>query len=359
MTQASADVPAFDSRLTDGTERFLAHMIEHAFTIGRRSSRDFLRHFPPSTIMEALRDNPSLRADILEAATGVKRKVALKKSASSSGEDLQIALDEGEAAADEVVRLFRPDDRVRYLPRAKLWSFVTEGEFWKVNKNEKGNYDRAQAHLAFLLDRALKDLVINHQDVIDGISVAKLCLLMPRPELETAMNSALSLGRKGQPFSDRDLYEGLSSISIVNYIPLTHVWEEVVHPFIAVEHGLCEAQSAARVERVEKTPAPTQEELPRQSSANTNDQLAVEARGGAREQNPAAQAQKDAPAQLRPAPAKAMSPMVPAKRPHNLANAMAAAMKPATAKTATAEPLSEDEDGAFDVHFDNLTASKT
>src|SRR5690606_20935779 len=137
-------------------------------------------------------------------------------------------------------RLFRPDDRVRYLPRAKLWSFVTEGEFWKANKSEKGSYERAQAHLAFLLDRALRDQVINYQDVIDGISVAKLCLLMPRPELETAMNSALMLGRKGQPFSDRDLYDGLSSASIVNYIPLPHIWEEVVHPFIAVEHGLIE-----------------------------------------------------------------------------------------------------------------------
>ena len=339
MTQTSSDVTAFESRLTDGTERFLAHMIEHAFTIGRRSSRDFLRHFPPSTIMEALKDNPSLRADILEAATGVKRKVALKKSAGSSGEDLQIALDEGEAAADEVVRLFRPDDRVRYLPRAKLWSFVTEGEFWKVNKNEKGSYDRAQAHLAFLLDRALKDQMINHQDVIDGISVAKLCLLMPRPELETAMNSALTLGRKGQPFSDRDLYDGLSSASIVNYIPLPHIWEEVVHPFIAVEHGLSESQNAARIEK----PAPTQEELPRQNSANTNDQPAP----------------VQAAAQQRPAPvqAKVMSQMVPAKRP-NLAQAMAAAVKPAAAKAANAEPLSEDEDGAFDVHFDNLTASK-
>ncbi len=343
MTQASADAPAaFESRLTDGTERFLAHMIEHAFTIGRRSSRDFLRHFPPSTIMEALKDNPSLRADILEAATGVKRKVALKKSAGSSGEDLQIALDEGEAASDEVVRLFRPDDRVRYLPRAKLWSFLTEGEFWKVNKNEKGSYDRAQAHLAFLLDRALKDQMINHQDVIDGISVAKLCLLMPRPELETAMNSALSLGRRGQPFSDRDLYDGLSSASMVNYIPLPHIWEEVVHPFIAVEHGLSEAQNAARVER-----APIQEELPRQTSANTNDQAAS-----------AAQTQKDTPAPQRPAvQPKAMSQMVPARRP-NLAAAMAAAVKPTAAKATSAEPLSEDEDGAFDVHFDNLTASK-
>jgi hypothetical protein len=323
-------------------------MIEHAFTIGRRSSRDFLRHFPPSIIMEALKDNPSLRADILEAATGVKRKVALKKSAGSSGEDLQIALDEGEAAADEVVRLFRPDDRVRYLPRGKLWAFVTEGDFWKANKNEKGGYERAQAHLAYLLDRALKDHMVNHQDIIEGITIAKLCLLMPRPELETAMNSALMLGRRGQPFSDRDLYDNLSSITIVNYIPLTHIWEEVVHPFIAVEHGLADGTNGPRAEK-----SAVQEELPRAPSANTNDQAA-----------PAAQAQPQAATPARPVIAKPMAQVAPVKRTTNtLAQAMAAAVKPnlapkAAAAAASTEPLSEEEDGAFEVHFDNLTANK-
>lgn len=78
---AAAD---FESRLTEGTARFIAHMFEHSFAIGRRTSRDFLRHFPPQAIMDALRDLPSLRADILESTTGVKRKIALKKSAASA-----------------------------------------------------------------------------------------------------------------------------------------------------------------------------------------------------------------------------------------------------------------------------------
>jgi hypothetical protein len=76
--------PSFESRLTNGTDRFIAHLIEHAFAIGRRTSRDFLRHFPPATIMEALKDQALLRADILEAATGVKRKVG-RRSADRAG----------------------------------------------------------------------------------------------------------------------------------------------------------------------------------------------------------------------------------------------------------------------------------
>jgi hypothetical protein len=237
--------PSFDSRLTNGTDRFISHMIEHAFAIGRRTSRDFLRHFPPATIMDALKDQPLLRADILEAATGVKRKVALKKSATSSGEDLQIALDEGEAAAEDVIRLFRPDDRVRFLPRAKLWSFVIEGEFWNTNKTDKAGYERAQQHIAFLIDRGLKDMLLSHQDVIDGISIVKISQLMPRPELEMAMTSALAAGRRGQPFSDRDFYDALSSATITMHIPLPHLWDEVVHPCIAVEHGLAAAPAGA------------------------------------------------------------------------------------------------------------------
>jgi hypothetical protein len=237
--------PSFESRLTNGTDRFIAHLIEHAFAIGRRTSRDFLRHFPPATIMEALKDQALLRADILEAATGVKRKVAIKKSATSSGEDLQIALDEGEAASEDVVRLFRPDDRVRFLPRAKLWSFVTEGDFWNANKTDKAGYERAQQHIAFLLDRGLKDQLLSHQDVIDGISIVKISQLMPRPELEMAMTSALAAGRRGQAFSDRDFYDALSSGTITMHIPLSHIWDEVVHPCIAVEHGLAASPVAA------------------------------------------------------------------------------------------------------------------
>jgi hypothetical protein len=343
MAQPLSDEASFESRLTDGTDRFLAHALEHAFTIGRRTSRDFLRHFPPSTIMEALKDSPSLRADILESATGVRRKVALKKSAGSSGEDLQIALEEGEAAADDVVRLFRPDDRVRYMARGKLWSFLVEGEFWKANKSDKVNYERAQAHVAFLLDRALKDHVINHQDIIEGITVTKLCQLMPRGELEMAMNMALTLGRKGSPFSDRDLYERLSSGTIVSYIPLVQLWEEVVQPFIAVEHGLSESLGAG-APRSERNAVAAQEELAR--PANSNDQPAPQA-----QPRPIAKvAASPAPQMQRPRAAVTPAQPMPAVKP---------AAAPVAKVPVPFEAPVEDEEGAFDVHFENLTASKS
>lgn len=341
MTTDPSSEAAFESRLTDGTDRFLAHMIEHAFSIGRRTSRDFLRHFPPSAIMEALRDSPALRADILETATGVRRKVALKKTALSAGEDLQIALEEGEAAADEVVRLFRPDDRVRYLPRSKLWGFVVEGDFWKANKTDKSSFERAQQHIAFLLDRALKDQVLNHQDIVCGITVNKICHLMPRPELEIAMNSALAAGRAGQPFSDRDLYENLTALTLTNNIPLPHIWDEVVQP-CAIEHGLAEALGQSR--------AAGEDDVAKPLSANTNDQPV---------QNVAQPAARPSMAKVNPAPAPV--PVMKRPQPTSTATPLAVPTKPlAPSRPSVAqEALAPEEDEAFDVHFDNLTASKS
>ena len=255
MDQPTPDEPPFESHLTSGTDRFIAHMIEHAFATGRRTSRDFLRHFPPAAIMEALKDSPTLRADILETSTGVRRKIALKKSAESSGEDLQIALSEGVAAPDEVIRLFRPDDRVRYLQRDKLWVFLIEGEFWKASKSDKANYDRAQQHIAFLLDRSLKDQLLSHQDIVEGISISRIAALMPRQELEVALESALSAGRQGQAFSDRNLYESLTSATLTTHIPLPHIWDEVIHPCVAVEHGLAEKQDSGEAAAAGQEPA--------------------------------------------------------------------------------------------------------
>jgi hypothetical protein len=281
----------------------------------------------------------------------VKRKVALKKSAVSSGEDLQIALEEGEAAADEVVRLFRPDDRIRYLPRGKLWSFVIEGDFWKANKTDKGSYDRSQLHIAYLLDRALKDGVLNHQDIVEGISVGKICTLMPRGELETAMNSALGAGRRGHPFSDRDLYDNLTSLTLVNYIPLPHIWDEVVHP-CAIEHGMVDGTLPSA--RLDKAALGTADEgAAKPTSANTNDQPLSAQR----------------PSVTKPV----VNPVPVVKRPQGpTTTPLAVAVKPAAVAAPAPAPVkasmpqepsvasvaTQEEDEAFDVHFDNLTASK-
>ena len=243
------DASALRSKLEHGRQRFLAYAIEHAFQIGRRTPQDFIRHFPPRAIMEALALRPDLRASLLVPTTGLKHKIALKKTWQSAGDDLQSALDEGETVALAIVDAFTPDDRVLYLPDKKLWAFIVEGQFWKVTaKEDKVAYATAQQHIAYLLDRALQDGLITARDVVDGIGVGELCNRLPRSEMASLFSTALDNGRNGKPFTDKDLLGTLPPATLVQHVPLTHIYETVLHARVAAVHAYLPAE--------EKPPAP-------------------------------------------------------------------------------------------------------
>jgi hypothetical protein len=225
------------STLSKGRERFLAHVIEHGFEVGRRSPEDFVRHFPPTLIMEGLRDQAKLRANILVAATGVKEKVAIKKSWESCADDLQIALDENETDATSVMKVFAMDDRVRYLDAKLLWSYVTEGEFWKISPSRQKEYAAAKSHMAFMLARALEDKLVTHADIVEGITVEELASRLPKSELGKIIKGALDCGKRNAPFTETDLLGSMPPDVLVNYMPLFQVWDSIIETKIAFEHG--------------------------------------------------------------------------------------------------------------------------
>ena len=225
------------SQLSKGRERFLAHVIEHGFEVGRRSPEDFVRHFPPTLIMEGLKEQPKLRADILVQATGVKEKVAIKKSWESCADDLQIALDENETTASAIMRVFQLDDRVRYLDHKLLWSYVTEGEFWKISPSRQKEYAAAKTHMAFMLARALEDKLVSHADIVEGITVEELASRLPKSELGKIIKGALDCGKRNAPFTETDLLGSMPPDVLVNYMPLFQVWDAIIDPKIAIEHG--------------------------------------------------------------------------------------------------------------------------
>jgi len=130
---------------------------------------------------------------------------------------------------------------VRFLPAQALWAYLVEDPFWKAAKRDDAGFERAKSMVAFMLDRALKDNLVSHQEVVEGIRVDKLAQLMPRPELEIALDAALAAGRRGQPFSDGNLIAELGTKTLAAYIPLSHIWDEVIHPCIASDHGLVAA----------------------------------------------------------------------------------------------------------------------
>lgn len=235
---------AFTSKLGHGRERFLAHVVEYALRCGRRTPEDFIRHFPPAAIMVGLRDRPSLRANILETTTGIKFRIAVKKSAESAGEDLKIALDEAETSPATVVSLFDPDDRVRHLSDKALWQFVIEDKFWSASSSDAEASNRATEHVAFILDRALQDELITHRDIIDGISVHRIAKLLPRAELEKIIAAALAVGQKNKPFTEAGLVDAVGSQTLLAHVPLKDIWNSMIVPKIAQAHGFVKAPEA-------------------------------------------------------------------------------------------------------------------
>jgi hypothetical protein len=235
------------SNLGDGKQRFLSQVVEHAIACGRRSAKDFIRHFPPRAIMLALEGQPRLRANIVVPTIGLHEKVALKKSAAALGEDLQIALDEGVVEEDAVVRLFDADDRVRYLDAKKLWAFVAEGDFWRATPAQAGDVTVAKQHLAYIVDCARTNGLLTDHDVIEGLTIDRVLELAPKGELEKLVRSALVAGRHGRAFDDEALLGAIPPAALLDHVPLAQMWESVVVPRIAVPHGFV-AQGFAAAE---------------------------------------------------------------------------------------------------------------
>ena len=250
MSKKRKDTPTeemsweLESDLEPGMLRFMAHVIENGLNTGIRSEEDFITHFPPKEIMAGLADRPDLRANILVPTTGVRPKIAGKKSAESAGEDLQIALDEGETNAALIVSLFHPDDRVRYLDPARLWNFLIEPQFWKSDKSDQNAYENAQQHIAFIMERAIEDRLLTHREIVDGITVAMLVKYLPQTEMKDLIEQALTNSHNGKPFTEQDLMTAVPSQRLVHHIPLTMIWESVIVPKVAARNGLVENRAA-------------------------------------------------------------------------------------------------------------------
>lgn len=286
---------AFVSTLHRGRERFLAHVIEQGFEVGNRAANDFIRHFSPATIMQGLEKRPALRAKILIATTGVREKIATKKSAQSSGEDLQIALDERETDPETIVANFDPDDRVRYLDAVALWSYIIEPKFWEASGEDQAALERSKQFVAFLLDRALADELLSHGDIIDAISVKTIAELLPRDELEMVIASSLRHGRSGKLFTDADFFADIPSTTLVESIPLYQIWNQVIVPLVANSHGFTKQEEVT----TNKRETSTEDQLADEIDTALNNTLASESEANksesdlGAEQPPAAEGPKE------------------------------------------------------------------
>ena len=232
MSESSGAVP-FVSGLGKGREAFHAEVTEFALRIGERTPDDFLRHFSCRAIMRSLEARPMERARIVSQSTGVHEKVAHKMSPDASGESLQIALDEGVTTSAAIVKLFQPDDKQRYLERHALWSFDIEGQPWKTTPATKHTHERAKSYVAYILERALENLLVSHEEVVHAITVTKLAQCLPKEKLGSIIEASLKTRDK---FTEQDLLGAVPPRDLVDYVALDYLWEKVVTPLIAEAH---------------------------------------------------------------------------------------------------------------------------
>jgi hypothetical protein len=206
--------------------------------------------------MKGLEHNAELRAFILAATTGIKEKIALKKSWEDAASDLKLAFDEGETSAEAIVELFPADQCVRHLEAPKIWQFLSEGEFWNVAPADVAATGVAREHLAYLLDSALEEELIDQRDVVEAITVAELANRLPREHLGALLRCALETGANRSTFTAVDLLATTGPRVLVQYVPLPNIWNAIVRPRIARRHGYEVSQESSARNTPPAAPAP-------------------------------------------------------------------------------------------------------
>src|SRR5688572_22281127 len=213
----------FISELSSPAERWLARVMVHTLQEGFRTAEDFVEFFSPAEIMESLDGDLELRAKILVEAAGVHERIARKKSTNSAAEDLRIALEEGICSASVVLELFPPDARVLNLEHGRLWTFLTEDEFW----TSVADSDQAIKRVQFMLEAGLDEEHITLQELADAITFEEIAKRLPREDLESLVVEALKLGRKRGAFDEAALVDAVPLSALLGHLALETVWDSV------------------------------------------------------------------------------------------------------------------------------------
>ncbi len=249
MSQPSeVDSPAtYPSDLASTSSRFLSRALQHTLANAWQTSDDFLQHFGPDAIMQALADADELRSRLLVKLANVHERIASKKSIGSAAEDLRLALDENVTSPDAVLELFPADDRVRYLKAPLLWRFMFEDKFYSTTPSDgESAHERAAGRLTFLLSCGLEESLLSLQDVVDGIGLERIAALLPLDELRRVVTRAMQVGREKLPLDEERLFDVVPLPKLVGYVPLESIWQNVIVKRIAEPYGFVDESSAGK-----------------------------------------------------------------------------------------------------------------
>jgi hypothetical protein len=87
--------------------------------------------------------------------------------------------------------------------------------------------------VAYILDRALENLLVSHEEMVNAITVSKLAQLLPKEKLGAIIEASLKTHDK---FTEEDLLGAVPPSTLVEHVPLDYLWERVVQKLIAEAH---------------------------------------------------------------------------------------------------------------------------
>jgi len=237
------DSPAqTSSELPTGAERFLSRVAQHTTKNGWQSPEDFVRHFGPQSLMQALAKADTLRSRLLIELANVHEKIAVKKSIDSAAEDLRLALEEGITTPQAVLEQFGADDQVRYLKPTALFSYLFEDAFYRATDDAKK--ERAVARLAFLIEVALSENLLTLAQMADGIGFEVIAEHLPPAVLKEVVVGALQGGRQKEPLTEQRLLEMVPLVKLLGCLPLEVVWSRVIIERVAKPSGFVDGAAA-------------------------------------------------------------------------------------------------------------------
>jgi hypothetical protein len=250
--------PPAASAPTASARRFLAQLMEYCFREGWRTPDDFVKHFPAASIMAALKSAPDLRVAILAAATGIYEEILRRKSPALAAEDLSLALAEGTTSSMQLLAVFSPEDRVRYLDTRKIWEFLTEDEFFRFDPEATDEQRHGAAErMSYTLTQALQERLLTLRDVLDGLTYEAVADSLSPEELRTVVRHALVRGRDGIGLNEKVLLEVLPLDKLVRSMPLEHIWNQVIVERLALPNGWTDLTREER--RVSQSERPSSE----------------------------------------------------------------------------------------------------
>ena len=236
------------STLDTSAQRFLSVCLQAALRDGWLTPEALVNEFPPEEMMEALEGAPDLRAHLLVDGLGVHERIAPKKSTSAAAEDLRIALDEGVLTPDALLVLFDIHDQVRHLGSNKLWALLIRDEFFLEGSA------KARARMCLTVQTAIEQELIDLTRLVRSVSTERIAQELPKELLERALVSALESGISGAAMSPDLFLQTISLEEIVEHVPLTHLWEQLVLNEIVPSAGLASSSMAPAEPKKVKAP---------------------------------------------------------------------------------------------------------